>query len=236
MESLMQTIQRAIDNNLANVHTATIAKITAVNDKTINCKPVINRTVNNQSVELPEFIEVPPVFLSGGNSYHAFPLSVGDDCLLIFTERCFDNWYVGKDYLSPPEVRMFDYSDGFAIVGIKTASKAITIPKVIQMTGDTNQDGNYTHQGDRAQTGDYILTGDQIINGDLTVNGDITVIGNVTVTGTIAAGNFTGLNGGDMTSTTTIRTTKDVIASGISLNSHTHSGVETGSGSTGGPK
>jgi phage baseplate assembly protein gpV len=94
---------------------------------------------------------------------------------------------------------MHDYSDGIAIVGINPQAGALTIPSVIQHTGDTNQDGDYTHQGDRTQTGDQ------------TIIGNLHVYGNITCTG-------------------------DVVAGGISLRNHTHSGVEPGGGNTGGPQ
>jgi hypothetical protein len=202
--------------------------VTGVQAKTISVQPVINRVVAGRSIELPEFTMVPPVFMQGGGSYTAHPIAVGDYCLLVLTERCFDRWYGGADFQSPAEFRVHDYSDGLAIVGVNPLASAITIPSVIQQTGDTNQDGDYTHQGDRTQTGD------QTIIGNLHVDGNVTVTGNITCQGTIAAGNYTGLAGGAMTASVSIETTADVVASGISLNSHTHPG-DSG-GTTGGPQ
>jgi hypothetical protein len=177
-----------------------------------------------RSIALTEFVEVPPVFMQGGGSHTAYPIAVGDYCLLILTERCFDRWYGGADFQSPAEFRMHDYSDGLAIVGVNPLASAITIPSVIQQTGDTNQDGDYTRQGSLVQQGDMEITGDFILNGDMQVNG------NITCSGTISAGNFSGLGGGTMTSTS------DIKSKGISLTTHTHSGVEPGTGNTGGPQ
>ena len=227
---LTDIIADAIGEALSNLHTATIAKVTAVQEKTISVQPVINRVVDGNSITLPQFTKVPPLFMQGGGSYTAHPIAVGDYCLLVLTERCFDRWYSGSDFQNPAEFRMHDYSDGIAIVGINPLDGAITIPEVIQHTGDTNQDGNYTHQGDRTQTGN------QTIIGDLHVDGNVTVTGNITCQGTIAAGNYTGLGGGAMTASVSIETTADVVASGISLNNHVHSGVEPGGGTTGGPQ
>ena len=225
---LTDVLNDAIGEALSNLHTATIAKVTAVQEKTISVQPVINRVIDGRSIQLPEFTKVPPVFMQGGGSYTAHPIAVGDYCLLVLTERCFDRWYGGADFQSPAEFRVHDYSDGLAIVGVNPLASAITIPSVIQQTGDTNQDGDYTHQGDRTQTGD------QTIIGNLHVDGNVTVTGNITCQGTIAAGNYTGLAGGAMTASVSIETTADVVASGISLNSHTHPG-DSG-GTTGGPQ
>ena len=225
---LTDIIADAIGEALSNLHTATIAKVTAVQAKTISVQPVINRVVDGKSIQLPQFTKVPPLFMQGGGSYTAHPIAVGDYCLLILTERCFDRWYSGSDFQDPAEFRMHDYSDGIAIVGINPTAGALTIPSVIQQTGDANADGDHTHQGDRTQTGN------QTIIGDLHVDGNVTVTGNITCLGTIAAGNYTGLAGGAMTASVSIETTADVVASGISLSTHTHPG-DSG-GTTGGPQ
>ena len=225
---LTDIIADAIGEALSNLHTATIAKVTAVQEKTISVQPVINRVVDGMSIQLPQFTKVPPLFMQGGGSYTAHPIAVGDYCLLILTERCFDRWYSGSDFQDPAEFRMHDYSDGIAIVGINPTAGALTIPSVIQQTGDANADGDHTHQGDRTQTGN------QTIIGDLHVDGNVTVTGNITCLGTIAAGNYTGLAGGAMTASVSIETTADVVASGISLSTHTHPG-DSG-GTTGGPQ
>lgn len=208
--NLRRAIKDTINHSLANLHTATISKVTKVDDKTINCKPVINRYINGANVELPEFIEVPPIFMYGGTSYTAHPISVGDYCLLIFTERCFDRWYVGDDFVLPAEYRMHDYSDGFALVGILPQASAISIPSVITRIGDTIQNGDIT------RTGDLNHTGDMIINGNLTVNGSIFCTGTITVP--------------------TINATSSLKINGIEMKTHTHGGVETGTHNTGGPE
>ena len=172
---LIDILNSAIGEALSNLHTATIAKVTGVQAKTISVQPVINRVVDGKSIPLPEFTKVPPLFLQGGGSYTAHPIAVGDYCLLILTERCFDRWYSGSDFQDPAEFRMHDYSDGIAIVGINPQAGALTIPAVIQQTGDANADGNHTHQGDLTQVGNLTLTGNMQVNGNITCTGKLTV-------------------------------------------------------------
>ena len=195
MENLNDILMRSIGNALMNVHTATIGRVVKVNATTIDVQPVINHVHNGKDVPLPIFPKVPPVFLQGGSSYDAHPIAVGDYCLLIVVERCFDNWYAGSDEVRPPEKRMHDYSDTFAIVGINPLAKAINIPSVIQRKGDSNVTGNYVHQGN------YNLTGNMVINGNLTVNGNINCTGRLTVANaTIAGIDFAGhVHGGVQT-------------------------------------
>lgn len=159
-KQLLDTLMIAVDNALANLHTATIARVTKVNATTIDCLPVTTRVVDGESIELPEFIEVPPLFMQGGGSHTAYPIAVDDYCLLIFTERCFDRWYDGQDQQPPLELRMHDYSDGIAIVGVNPLAGAIPIPTVIQTTGDSNHDGNSEQTGNVTRTGDTVQTGD----------------------------------------------------------------------------
>ncbi len=158
-EELYETINEALSFLQSNLHTNVVCKVTAVNEKTISCKPVTNRVVGGVSKELPDFIEVPPIFMSGGSSYMAHPISVGDYCLLFIAERCFDAWFGGDDFVSPVEMRMHDYSDGFALVGIQNKAGAITIPDVTALVGDMTAEGNWVHEGDLEQTGDQVTTG-----------------------------------------------------------------------------
>ena len=179
---LTDIIADAIGEALSNLHTATIAKVTAVQAKTISVQPVINRVVDGKSIALPQFTKVPPLFMQGGGSYTAHPIAVGDYCLLILTERCFDRWYSGADFQDPAEFRMHDYSDGIAIVGINPQAGALTIPSVIQQTGDANADGDHTHQGDTTQMGNLTITGDIQVNGNITCTGKLTA-GTATIGG-----------------------------------------------------
>lgn len=205
-KQLLDVLMVAIGNALSNLHTATIAKVTAVNAKTINCRPVINRIVDGVSIDLPEFIDVPVLTLQGGGSYTAYPVAVGDYVALFFTERCFDRWWNGQDYQPPLELRMHDYSDGIALLGLNPLAGLIPIPTTIKQVGDTEQQGNYTHTGNRTQTGDYTQTGDLIRQGAESVTGDRTQTGALNVIGNIAATSFSGPAGGAMTSSSRMDT------------------------------
>lgn len=158
-KDLQKAINLAIQEALRNTHTITLAKIETVKEKTINVLPVISRVVNDEVVNLPLFIDVPPVFSQGGGSYTAYPLAKGDYCLLLVSERCFDDWYHGGDFKPPLEFRIHDYSDCFALVGINPLASAITIPDKITHFGDVHINGDLTVTGNISATGD-ITAGD----------------------------------------------------------------------------
>lgn len=166
IEELHDTIDLGVEFALADVHTIVVAKITEVNDTTISCKPVINRVVKGNSEQLPEFIEVPPVIVQGGDSYIAEPIKSGGYCLVLISERCYDAWYAGSDFVSPLEMRMHDYSDGFALCGVNPSSTAITIPQknrlikgVSDHDGDLNVTGNITQEGGVSTLEECVVNG-----------------------------------------------------------------------------
>jgi hypothetical protein len=224
---LFDTISDSIIEALSNTHTVLIAKVVAVNDTTINVRPVINRKVNGESIKLPVFPYVPPIFLQGGSSYTAHPIAIGDYCLLLINERCFDKWYHGSDYVNPPEYRMHDYSDAFAIVGVNPLSTALSIPDVITRIGDTYEEGDVVNIGDRNHTGDIIHTGNNTQTGIKTLNGQL-IINN--------SGGSTSTGSGDLAWTGTLYITGDVVINGIAFSTHVHSGVTTGGDDTGVPE
>lgn len=197
LEDFQNVAVGLINDALANMHTIAIAKVTQVKAKTINCKPVMSRVVNNVKIDLPEFSDVPVVSLQGGSSYLAMPIKKGDYCLLLISERCFDGWYNGQDFERPLEYRMHDYSDSFAIVGINPASSALTIPDIIHFIGDKLMNGNHEHNGDLVHTGNNDHTGDYNQTGNKVQTGNHTQIGVMSVTGSLGlAGAFIQTGGG----------------------------------------
>jgi len=256
--TLESTILNSIRGSLVDTHTTLIAKITKVNQKTIDCKPVISRLVNDKTVDLPVFIEVPIINFLGGSSSIQMPLAVGDYAVLFVVERCFDEWYSGNDFKPPLEARIHDYSDCIALVGLKNMQGELDIPTVITMLGDTYQEGNYEHLGNRTQTGDYDLKGNITHLGNKNQTGNFGLIGNMTITGTgggsgtanmsnitinqtdgshnFTNGSITITNGSiTITGGNVTVTGGDVIADGISLKNHRHSGVQSGGSNTGIP-
>ena len=170
--TLTKVIQEAIKGSLIDLHTATVAKVTAVTGTTISCKPVVSRNVGGVKKDLPVFTKVPVVTLQGGTCYTLYPVSVGDYCLLIFAERCLDNWKAGIDNELPPEYRMHDYSDGFALVGVNPTATAKPIP-----TEGIVQVGNMLHTGNLTIAGNLIMTGNLAVTGNIVCTGTMTVAG-----------------------------------------------------------
>ncbi|QMP81684.1 hypothetical protein [Vibrio phage XM1] len=198
-EELYDVINQALTFALANLHTIVVCKVTEVGEKTISCRPVINRVMSGESRPFEnDFVEVPPIFLNGGSSHESWPISVDDYCLLFISERCFDAWYYGDDFVDPIEMRMHDYSDGFALVGIQNNAGAISIPDLITRIGDMYAQGDWGHDGNLTRTGNETVVGDREQTGDHTTVGSIEAT--VKVFAPIVQGVLQGVGGGNATS------------------------------------
>lgn len=68
--------------------------------------------------DYPILMDLPVVFLRGGKTGMTFPISKGDECIVMFNDRSIDAWFESGQKQAPTSIRMHDISDGFALVGI----------------------------------------------------------------------------------------------------------------------
>ena len=114
-------IQLMIDGTLNSIWTAVPAIIQSVDltKMTVNCQPTIKvkTQLPDQSyvyVNLPLLLDVPVVFPNGGGFILTFPLAIGDEVLVVFSNQCIDAWWESGELSIPAEARSFDLSDGMA--------------------------------------------------------------------------------------------------------------------------
>jgi hypothetical protein len=94
------------------------------------------------AVTMPLLLDVVVVFPRGGQYALTFPISAGDEVLVILAARAVDNWWLLGGVRSAAEARMHNLSDGFAIPGpfSKPAVFAGISPDTVQLrneSGDT---------------------------------------------------------------------------------------------------
>jgi len=97
---------------------------------TITAQPTVRVRVRQADgtlkfVQLPLLVDVPVVFPGGGGFTLTFPLAQGDECLVVFADRCIDGWWQSGGVQNPPEIRLHDLSDGFAIPGLRSKPRAV---------------------------------------------------------------------------------------------------------------
>lgn len=76
-------------------------------------------------VNLPLLLDVPIVIPHAGGYMLTMPISIGDECLVIFGDMCIDSWWSYGNIQNQIEKRRHDLSDGFAILGIYSQPKLI---------------------------------------------------------------------------------------------------------------
>lgn len=91
-------------------------------EQTVTVRVAIKERIRDEfgnltDVDIPELLDVPVVFPRAGGFILAFPVSVGDECLVVFADQCIDAWWQSGGIQSPVELRRHDLSDAFAIMG-----------------------------------------------------------------------------------------------------------------------
>ena len=107
---------------LSSVHCSMPGKVVSFDSisQTAVIQPMLCKLGNDGIVYLfPEMKDV-PVFLPCNSG---FLISAGDECLLIFSDFCIDNWYESGEASVPVSARQHDYSDAFAFVGFKSRAR-----------------------------------------------------------------------------------------------------------------
>ena len=75
--------------------------------------------------DYPLILKCPVVFPSGGGFTLTFPVSDGDECLVVFADRGIDNWFVSGSGQQPASPRKHDINDAIAIVGVRSNPRAL---------------------------------------------------------------------------------------------------------------
>ncbi|HHS9554373.1 TPA: Gp138 family membrane-puncturing spike protein [Raoultella planticola] len=188
------------------------------------------------SVSLPLLVDVPVVFPRGGGCTLTFPVKEGDECLVIFADRCIDFWWQSGGIQEPVDGRMHDLSDAFCIVGPQSQAKKIsgistTATQLRTDDGSAFIEVAAGHDVTVKTPGKLTASAD---GGTEITSPEIILNGNVTINGNLSQG--MGESGGSATMHGPVTVTNDVTAGGKSLMTHTHGGVEHGNDSTGEPE
>jgi protein gp138 len=117
-------IRAALGDFQSSVWTALPAALQSFSASAMTCEA--QPTVQYQSLgptgiwtqqNMPLCVDCPVVFPGGSKFALTFPLTVGDEGLLVFASRCIDSWWAQGGVQGQAELRMHDLSDGFFIPG-----------------------------------------------------------------------------------------------------------------------
>lgn len=214
-DSLYYAIEQQIKRAQSNIYTALPAKVISFNGHTVQCQPMINRMLaDGKEISIPALVDVPAQFPHAGGFCITVPIKAGDEGIVIFSSRCIDGWFASGNASKPLDNRINDLSDGFFIVGCNSVPNKIP---------------DFYHNGISMQTDDG-STYMRLTNGTIYIKGNIVHTGNTNQTGSYNQVS------GNTNSTGTITANDIKTKKGIDLNTHTHTGVQSGNGTTGVPK
>lgn len=140
--------------------------------------------------------QVPFIVLGGGSSNLTFPITKGDNCLLLFCDYEIDRWWDTGENLPANYERKHDISDAFAIVGVH--SMVDLLQGYSQYVKLKYSDSSYIEVGESID----IHNEQTNVSGKLDVTGDIT--GSAKATAELhsthgATGTFTNVGGVTLT-------------------------------------
>jgi Phage protein Gp138 N-terminal domain len=221
MENLSSVLKQFEYELKKKIHTCIPCKVVAIENARVDVQPVFKDTKIGLGreilLETGEYVKVedyeyaiiqncPIVALINSNCRITLPISVGDEGLLLISERDINNW---KDGISDTldSLRKFNINDGFFIPFINQT-----------ITNYTTDAIEINYKGKKIKISDSLIE----ITGDTKITGKLDVIGNTKITG-----NFE--------TTGTLKVSGDATIGGISFLTHTHNVIAIGS-PTGAPQ
>lgn len=210
-EEVLRLAMRALQSRLWTALPGIVERFDS-EKMTVDVQPSINGRIAAEdgtvsSVQMPVLLDCPVLWQGGGGATFTFPIAAGDECLVIIASRCIDGWWDKGGVQDPPDIRMHNLSDGFALVGVRSRPRAFAV--------------NATAAELRSDDGSTFVR--------LNPTGQIVQI---TAPGGINLNGVTIDSGGNVHTPATITADTDVIADGRSGRHHTH---PSGSPNTGQP-
>ena len=162
-----------LDSRLLELHTALPGIIQSVDPATMTAvvQPAIMRVTKPGPVALPLCVDVPLFYLGGGPFVLSFPITSGDECLLIFAERTIDGWFQNGSIQPPTEYRFHDLSDGFAFVGFRSKARAVTVGSACELRANGALIMSIDASGNMDLAGNVTVHGSATVTGEVTGNG-----------------------------------------------------------------
>uniref|UniRef100_A0AAU6VZD3 Baseplate protein n=2 Tax=unclassified bacterial viruses TaxID=12333 RepID=A0AAU6VZD3_9VIRU len=245
---VMDIIRTQFQIDMSQIHTAIPCKVVNVYSNNQQQKVDVIPSVNNllkdgSGEEGMQILGVPVIFPGSSATLISFPINQGDTVWCMFSQRSMDNFKIGNgEPTTANDYRKFSDQDAVAIPGLFPFGKSLNNPQTRKFPHDSNRDLCIAHNIGSGTEVNILLkqSGDLIINTEMAVTVNCkTGVMNATESYTIntptmninaSVTNWTGniIHTGNYTMTGQAR------FNGRLFDTHTHSGVTTGVGTSGG--
>jgi hypothetical protein len=125
--TFIEAMLRLKESAIKDIRIATPARVTRYDAslQQIDAQPLIKEAHQNEQGErvaeaLPVICNVPVVFPGAGPFRVTFPISEGDEVLLIFSASSLDVWLSEGGLVDPLDDRRFALTDAFALPGVRS--------------------------------------------------------------------------------------------------------------------
>jgi len=238
LATLSTVIRDGVENRIKDLHTSMPGIIVSFDaaTQTATVQPAIRRVFITRDetiqilspTDLPVLINVPIIYPRGGGFSLTFPVAVDDECLIVFCERSIDNWHTNGGINDPLARRFHALSDAVAHVGLSSLPNVVPNYDAVNAQLRSDSSNAVVSLADATinidATGQITITSGANVTVNapsITLNGDTTINGTLNVSGTATA--------------PTVVANNSLTVQGLEMATHRHSGVDTGSGTSGGP-
>lgn len=243
---VQELLGAGFDNKINNMYTSLPCIVIAVRDglngQMVDIQPTINQKFKDGTVkERPQVLGVPVSFPVSSTAGFTFPIKVGSTGIAVFSMRNMDGWKAGNGRpASPMNFAKMDKGDAMFIPGIQPPGSAVNNPAKHILTHDPSDAVLFQNLGGvesevrlKADGSIEINTSSQpvIINcSDATVNASGAINLNAQ---TMTVDCPSTLWIGDVVQQGNWTQTGTYVLNTININLHKHTGVQTGSGTSG---
>ena len=209
-----QMLEQFVNGKQAQLWTALPAIVQEFDPETLTCvcQPTIKGRIKKadgaiELVDMPLLLDCPVVFPHAGGCSLTFPVKQGDECLVVFASRGIDFWWQNGGVQPPPEPRMHDLSDGFAILGVwsQVTKIASVSTSCVQLRSDDGQA--------------FVEINPQ--SHDVKVQTSANITATASGNATLKASKVT-IETPQMTVTGKLTVVGDIVGNGVDLKTHTH--------------
>ena len=150
LKDVLDQLKRDIFLSMNCHHVGTVQSFNAATQTvtaTINYKKTfyqLNATTGVYSpvlVDYPLMVDCPVICLGGGAGALTFPISQGDECLVMFNDRDIDNWFSGGGGAGVATPRAHAFADGIVLVGLRSLGNVLSgydMTRVVLKNGTTS--------------------------------------------------------------------------------------------------
>ncbi|MEN3753726.1 Gp138 family membrane-puncturing spike protein [Mangrovibacter sp. SLW1] len=185
------------------------------------------------SAPVPLLVDVPVEFPRGGGCTLTFPVKQGDECWVLFGDRCIDFWWQNGGIQEAVDSRMHDISDATVFVGPQSQANKISGISTSAAQLRSDDGSTYFELNPTTQKIKVVAPGGLDVTTPLATFSDkVTVTGLFTFLGGLIGST---VNGTAATITGAINFIGSLTSNGKNISdTHTHSRVQSGSNDSGG--